>query len=144
MIANRTTSISPHKSVAEIQGMLADARASSLMIDFDNGQPTAISFCLTRDGHSLAFRLPCNWEGTLAAMKRDKKCEARLRNPEQAKRVAWRVLRDWLRAQLTMVEAGASTIHEVMTPWMITDDGTTVAARLFSGPSGLIGLPAPK
>lgn len=67
-----------------------------------------------------------------------------MKTPEQAKRVAWRVLRDWIRAQLSLVEAGNATIHEVMVPWMITNDGTTVSERLFSGQSGLLALPAPK
>lgn len=143
MIANRTTSVSAVKSVSEIQAMLAEARASALTIDYSDGEPSGLSFTLTRENHSLHFRLPCNWSGTLQAMKRDKKCERRLLQPEQAKRVAWRVLRDWIRAQLTLVEAGASSIEEVMIPYLVTNDGTTVAARLFNGSSGLLALPAP-
>ena len=141
MIANRTTTIDAEKTISAIQRMLAAARASSLRIDYEDGQPCALSFQLTSGGQLLAFRLPCNWQGTLRALRCDRGYPTRLKTPEQAKRVAWRVLRDWLRAQLSLVEAGASTIHEVFVPWLITDDGTTVAARLFSGSSGLLALP---
>lgn len=144
MIANRTTQIDATKTVGEIQAMLAAARASSLMIDYEDGQPSALAFQLTQGDQSLSFRLPCNWQGILAALKRDKKYPQRLKNPDQAKRVSWRVLRDWMRAQLTLVEAGASTMQEVMVPWLITNDGTTVAHRLFSGESGMLALPAPR
>lgn len=143
MIANRTTSIESAKTVGEIQAMLATAKASALMIDYEDGQPCAVAFQLRSGEQSLTFRLPCNWKGVLHALQRDKGYPRGMKTPEQAKRVAWRVLKDWLRAQLSLVEAGNSTIHEVMVPWMITNDGTTVAARLFSGQSGLLALPAP-
>lgn len=144
MIANKTTQIDASKTVGEIQQMLASARASSLMIDYEDGQPSALAFQLAQGDQSLSFRLPCNWQGILAALKRDKKYPQRLKNADQAKRVSWRVLRDWLRAQLTLVEAGASSLQEVMVPWMITNDGTTVSHRLFSGKSGLLLLPGPR
>ncbi len=141
MIANRTTSIDAGKTVREIQQMLAAAHASSLMIDYELGQPSALSFQLRSGEQVLSFRLPCSWEGVLACLKRDKTTPQRLKSADQAKRVAWRVLRDWLRAQLSLVEAGNSTIQEVFVPWMITNDGQTVATRLFSGTSGLLALP---
>jgi hypothetical protein len=140
-IANRTTSIDSSKTVGEIQAMLAASNATSLMIDYSDGQPTAVTFELRTGSQSLHFRLPCNWQGVLAALKRDKKYPDRLKTEEQAKRVAWRVLKDWLRAQLSIVEAGNTTLHEVMVPWLVTDDGSTVATRLFSGTSGLLALP---
>lgn len=144
MIANKSTKVASMKTIGEIQAMLAHARASSIMVEYEDGEPIAISFQLKNQQQTLSFRLPINWKGTLQAMIRDKTCPKGLRTNEQARRVSWRVLRDWIRAQLTLVEAGASTIHEVMVPWMVTNDGTTVTQRLFSGTSGLLALPAPK
>lgn len=143
MIANKTTSVPAEKTVSEIQSMLAGVRASALMIDYDNGQPIAISFKMVREGHALSFRLPSNWQGILNALKREKTMPRRLINSDHAKRVSWRVVRDWLRAQLTLIEAGAASIEEVMLPWAITNDGQTVAAKLLSGETGLLALPAP-
>lgn len=143
MIANVTTSVPAEKTIGEIQAMLAKIRASALMIEYTDGQPAAIFFKLTRGDHELNFRLPSNWQGILEAMKRERVTRS-LQNPEQAKRVAWRVTREWLRAQLTLIEAGAASIEEVMLPWAISNDGTTVAARLLSGSTGLLALPAPE
>lgn len=142
MIANKTTTVSAERTVAEIQSMLASARASALMIDYEACQPSAIAFKLDRGGTHISFRLPSNWQGILAALKKDRTVPRRYCCEEHARRVSWRVVRDWLRAQLTLVEAGASTIEEVMLPWAITADGSTVAHRMLSG-AGLLALPSP-
>lgn len=141
MIANRTTSIESSKTVGEIQQMLASANASRVMIDYEDQEPSAVLFQLANGEQKLAFRMPCNWEGVLAALKKDRKYPDRLKSPEQAKRVAWRGVRDWLRVQLSFVEAGNASMHEIMVPWLITSDGTTVSTRIFSGTSGLLALP---
>lgn len=142
MIANRTTSISCEKTVAEIQSMLAGVRASAMMLDYDSdGKPCGLAFRLERDGQSMAFRLPCNWQGVLNALKKERGgIPQRLLTADHAKRVSWRILKDWLRAQLSLIEAGASSIEEVMLPWAITTDGQTVAQRVLSGTTNLLRL----
>lgn len=144
MIANRTTTVAAEKSVMEIQAMLASVKASAMMIDYVDGKPDAIAFKMIKGGQPIAFRLPANWQGILEAMRRDKTVPRRLVCEDQARRVSWRVVRDWLRAQLTLIEAGASSIEEVMLPWAITNDGTTVGQRVLSGASGFLALPAPR
>ena len=144
MIANRTTTVSSEKSVAEIQAMLASIRACSLMIEYTDGRPSSIAFQVNKNGQSISFRLPSNWEGMFAALKREKGIPKRLLTQEHAQRVAWRVIRDWLRAQLTLIEAGIATVEEVMLPWAITSNGSSLSVRVLSGSTGLLGLPAPK
>lgn len=139
MVANRTTSVSADKTVNEIQQMLAGAKAASTMIDYVDGKPEAIAFRLISHEQEIAFRLPSNWRGIIAAMRKDRKIPNRLINEEQARRVAWRVVRDWLRAQLTMIEAGHASLEEVMLPWAITNDGQTVAQKMY-GPNGYLRI----
>lgn len=142
MIANRTTSISCDKTVGEIQSMLAGMRASAMMIDYDSdGVPCGLAFRLERAGQSMAFRLPCNWQGVLNALKKERGgIPQRLLTAAHAKRVSWRILKDWLRSQLSLIEAGASSIEEVMLPWAITADGQTIAQRVLSGTTNLLEL----
>lgn len=144
MIANKSTTVSAERTVAEIQSLLCSVKANSVMIDYCDGKPEAIAFKLMRGDVPIAFRLPANWQGTFLAMKRDKSIPRRLCTDDQARRVSWRVIRDWLRAQLTLIEAGAATIEEVMLPWAVTADGSTVANRLLHGPNGFLALPAPR
>jgi hypothetical protein len=142
MIANRLTTVSADKSIGEIQKLLLGFRASKMMIDYQDGAPSSIAFQIDRNGYQISFRLPSNWQAMLEALKRDK-VPQRYRTKEHAQRVAWRVLRDWMRAQLTLIEAGVAKVEEVMLPWAITGDGQTVAQRMLTS-QGLIGLPAPK
>lgn len=143
MIANKTTTVPAEKTIMEIQQMLATARAAHIMTAYQDGKPDAIAFQLQRGGESLSFRLPVNWKGLLAAMRAEKKTPRSLLTEDQARRVSWRVLREWLRAQLTLIEAGAATIEEVMLPWAITSDGTTVGQRMLNGERGFLALPSP-
>lgn len=140
VIANRSTKIPSERTVADIQAMLASANASALMIDYLEGKPDSIAFKLDRNGQPIAFRLPCNWQGIMVALRKDKSVPRRLVCEEQSRRVAWRVIRDWLRAQLTLIEAGAATIEEVMLPWAITSDGETVGRKLLNGSGGLLAI----
>lgn len=139
MIANVNTTVDSQRTVAQIQELLASAKANAIMIELENGQPSSISFRLNVRGSTLSFKLPCNWQGTLAAMKRTN-VVARMRNEQQARRVAWRILREWLRAQLSLIESGAATIEEVMLPWAITNDGQTVSQKMLSASSPLLGV----
>jgi hypothetical protein len=114
------------------------------MIDYAEGKPEAIAFKMNRGDQPIAFRLPANWQGVLAAMKKDKTIPRRLVCEDQARRVSWRVVRDWLRAQLTLIEAGTASIEEVMLPWAVTSDGTTVSQRILGSPNGFLALPNKK
>lgn len=137
MIANKSTTVPPEKSVSEIQQMLVAARASAIMVDYEQGEPVSISFKIHRSNTTLSFQLPCNWQGTLAAMQRARLPKSML-IPSHAKRVAWRILRDWLRAQLSLIESGATTMEEVMLPWCLIAAGQTVASKMLTGPSPLL------
>jgi hypothetical protein len=61
-----------------------------------------------------------------------------------ARRVAWRILRNWTEAQLALIEVGMVKVHEVFLPWM-QDPATgktlfsTMEERKFDG----LALPAP-
>lgn len=48
--------------------------------------------------------------------------------PEQAERVAWRVAREWLLAQLAIIEAQMATLDQVMLPYLQVDGQKTLYA----------------
>ena len=52
---------------------------------------------------------------------------------EQAMRVAWRNIHDWLRASFTAVEVGIITPAEGFLSSVMTEDGFTVGERLLPG-----------
>ncbi len=46
--------------------------------------------------------------------------------PDQAERLAWRILKHWAKAQLAIIRTDIVTLDQVMLPYMRGDDGRTV------------------
>ncbi|MGB3787811.1 MAG: hypothetical protein WA949_07360 [Phormidesmis sp.] len=125
-IANYTTKVSQKKTVSEIQDMLAEAGAKSLSVEYVDKQPVGIAFTVDLgDGYLVPYRVPCNWRGVLVRLRADA-VSGQYRNEDQARRVAWRITRDWLRAQIALTEAGQADLAEVFLPYAIHSSGRTL------------------
>jgi hypothetical protein len=142
-VANYSTTVSVTRTLMEVQGMLARAGAQSVLIDYRDGEPFALSFLLAIHGEPVSFRLPANADAMLQVLSRDPKVPRSKRTPEHAHRVAWRVVRDWLRAQLALVEAEQATLAEAMLPYAVTPTGQTLYEALEERGPGLLRLEAP-
>ena len=127
-ILNYTTSIDAYKSAAEVQGVLAKAGANSVSIDYENGAPSALSFAIVYLEHPIHFRLPCNAEGVLKALVKSNKVPRSQRTIDQARRVAWRIIKAWVEAQLAIVESQQAQMTEVFLPYVVAENGQTMFA----------------
>jgi hypothetical protein len=126
-ILNYTTKIDSYKTITEIQKTLSAHGAKKMIIDNDDsGLPTSLTFCIDWHGAPLAFALPCNFEGVLKAMKKSSKVPRSLCTEEQALRVGWRIVKDWVEAQMAITEAQLAEIAEVFLPYAVTKSGTTL------------------
>ena len=47
---------------------------------------------------------------------------------EQAQRVAWRILKDWIESQIALMESGMVCMEEVFLPYMLAGDRTVYDA----------------
>jgi hypothetical protein len=73
--------------------------------------------------------LPANIEGVEKARRNQahkRKIAPRYACREQAERVAWRVLKDWVAVQMTLIQAGLITVDEAMLPYMVLRGEKTV------------------
>lgn len=125
LILNYTTKISTEKTASEIQRKLADANAQAVLCEYNDGIMCAMSFRIITPKGSISFRLPANTTGVYRTLQ-SKKIPKKFRTPEQAARVAWRILKDWIEAQLAIVEAEMADITEVFLPYAQNKDGRTV------------------
>ncbi len=125
-ILNYSTKIDSNKTLSEIQRILQNAGAKKMIIDNDGTNPISLTFCIQWNGFMTAFCLPCNFEGVLKAMEKNKKVPRSMCNREQAVRVGWRILKDWVSAQGAIVEAEVATLAEVFLPYAVTKDGDTL------------------
>jgi hypothetical protein len=129
-ILNYTTKVEVAQTVAEIIGLLARLKAKQSFITNDaNGVPMALEFVIDTDGGERSFKLPARWESVHKILLRDHE-RGQLRHggkpsPEQAKRVAWRILKDWVEAQIALIEVGMVKPEEVWMPYMLVAHGVT-------------------
>jgi hypothetical protein len=139
-IKNYTTKVNEHRSVAEIQGTLAGKGARSIVIDYDNGIPLAVRFTLLLQDQLIPFRLPCNVDGVFRAIAgeyKDRYARAKYeRNPanrEHARWIAWRIVKDWVEAQMAIVEAEQAELAQVFLPYAVVgQEGLTVYEQFLS------------
>lgn len=125
-IKNYTTGINVMKSIGEIQGCLVAHHARAIMINYgDDGIPESLSFSIETSDRQMGFRLPSNITGVLMAMKKQK-LSARFVNRDHAARVAWRIVKDWVVAQIAILEAEMVTIDEIFLPYLLTDGNITL------------------
>jgi S-adenosylmethionine synthetase len=91
-----------------------------------------LSFTVPTGFGERGFELPVRVAGVLRAMQQDHAIPRSKCTQVQASRVAWRVARDWLRAQLALIDAGLAGLDEVMMPYMLADGGHTTW-ELYAG-----------
>lgn len=128
-IKNYTTTIDVYKSLGEIQGVLASHGARKIMVDYDGaGQPIGVTFGIETPEGPREFLLPANVDGVRAVFARQK---VRAQDG-QAERTAWRNVRDWVMAQMAIIEAGQVEMEEVFFPYLTDGRGRTVY-QLYQG-----------
>lgn len=140
-IKNYTSNVEVYQSLGEIQGALASHGARKIMVDYDErGQPDGVAFAIQAPDGPRGFRLPANVDGVRAAFARQKVKAAE----GQAERTAWRNLRDWVLAQMAIIEAGQVEVDQVFLPYLTDSRGRTLYEAYKDGQLALgPGEPAP-
>jgi hypothetical protein len=146
---NYTTQVPANKTIAQIQEILQKHGARSILTDLDSNGITALSFkvatkqlcthpegtiCAACGGKGiievlLGIRLPADVQATLKVLKRT--APPRYGTEEHARNVAWRVIKNWIEAQLAIIETGMVSMEQVFLPYVVTDNGRTVFERLI-------------
>jgi hypothetical protein len=125
-ILNYTTTISSEKTVSEIQSKLAKAGAFQILHEYqrDTRELIGLSFRIATEFGDLAFELPARIEAVEKILAKQR---VRSKVPrEQAGRVAWRILKDWVEAQLALIETGMVTVEQVFLPYCQSGNGETL------------------
>lgn len=122
-LLNYTTKVAVHTTLGEIQGQLVKHGARKIMLDYDDtGHIMALLFCIETPGGTRGVRLPSNVEAVHKVLTRQKvKCDK-----DQAERVAWRIVKDWVEAQMAILESEMVQIDEIFLPYMVNDNGQTL------------------
>lgn len=122
-IKNYTTKIPAAQTVGEIQGILASHGARKMMMDYaENGRVEAVSFAIETPVGMKGFTLPARVSAVAATLAKQKvKCDY-----ETAERVAWRIVKDWVDAQMAFLESEQASMDELFLPYMCDGHGNTL------------------
>jgi hypothetical protein len=130
-LLNYTTRVSVEKTVGEIQKCLAAHGAQAILSEDDaKGNVIALSFKVRVGQQDLAFRLPSDWRPVLKVLEQHRREPKSLRTKEQALRVSWRIIKDWVEAQMAIIDTKMVQIEQVFLPYAIMSDGRTLYERV--------------
>ncbi|WP_101908859.1 hypothetical protein [Marasmitruncus massiliensis] len=121
-LLNYTTKVDIFTTLGAIQGQLVKHGAKKILQDYDdNGRITALSFMIDTPSGLRGIRLPANVDAVHKVLIRQKiKCDR-----EQAERVAWRIVKDWIEAQMAILESEMVQMDEIFLPYMVNNNGQT-------------------
>ena len=131
-LLNYTTKIDADRTAAEIAKCLSMHGAQAIMTEYDeaDGYVTGLSFKIMMNEKSMAFKLPCDWKPVLEILENDSDVPRPFKNREQAVRVAWRIVKDWVEAQMALVETRMVQTSEVFLPYVVMNDGKTLTEHI--------------
>lgn len=112
-----TTNIKAEKSISEIEQLLAEFGANKIIKDYlSDGRVSGIAFQLNGKG----FKLPNNQEGVFNILFKNKssRINGTKEREERAYRVSWRILREWIHAQLSLIASGQAEPEQALLPYM--------------------------
>lgn len=127
-LLNYTTTIAAAKTISQIHGTLAKCGANKILSEYKEGGIEALAFMVEGPTGTLAFRLPANVKAVQRILVKQYQegripREKRYTSYEQAVKVAWRILKDWVEAQLAIIEAEMATVDEVFLPYLLDGEG---------------------
>lgn len=120
-IKDYTTKIDAAKTASEVQTILAKAGATGVAMQYDQGEPVALAFTAMTPFGLREFTVPADWQAVQRVLRKQR-VQPALQTDAHAKRVAWRIVKDWVEAQLAIIQTEMVTIDQVMLPYMRTDD----------------------
>jgi hypothetical protein len=128
-IANYTTGVEALKTVGEIQGILIAHGAKAIMMNYSDGIVVSLSFIVATSHGDIPIRLPINANAVLKVLQNEKVPQSYANYP-QAVRIAWRIVKDWVRAQMAILETEMVKMEQVFLPYMITGDNQTLYEKM--------------
>lgn len=110
---------------------LATHSARRIMFDYDSdGQAVALQFAIEIGRDTLLFRLPARIENVAKLVQRSYRSRgsgiAGKKLKDQAYKTAWANIRDWVTAQMALIDSEMVQVEEVFLPYLVVEEGKTL------------------
>jgi hypothetical protein len=124
---------------AELQHTLGTHGAKQISYDYgDDGKVQGVQFVIKVKDRFIPIKLPARVEKAHAVLKKQwdegiishKRGKENTYGYDQAYRVAWRNILDWVQAQMALLEIGMAKMEEVFLPYMQDRQGVTFFERM--------------
>ncbi len=127
-LKNYTTTIDSAKTIAEINQILGKHKAKAILTEFnENGEVSALSFKIDTANGEIGIKLPAKVEKVLKVLEMQKRKDTKIKaTQEQAVKVAWRNIKDWIDVQMALIDIDMVEIEEVFFPYILNKNGQTL------------------
>ena len=123
-LKNYSTGISHTKTIMEIEQLLTKFGAKAIMKEYLGENVSVLSFYIEIKDKKIPFKLPLKIEKARAVVERlveNKKLGRKyLEEPmrtNQALRIGWRVVKDWIHSNLSLIEIEFADPVEIFLPY---------------------------
>jgi hypothetical protein len=134
-LKNYASEASEESIFEAIRKTLALHKARRIVFDYDDaGRAISIEFTVTLGKTPYVFKLPARFDEAeplvaeaRKAMRMSATSGEKLR--DQTYRAVWATIRDWIDAQMALIDIGAVRLEEVFLPYLLVDQGKTMFER---------------
>lgn len=122
-LKNYTTKVDAKQTIMEIEALLVKFGASDIWKKYDGETVTALSFAINTEYGKMPFVLPLKISKIrqkliVQANKGNIKLPKRLLQDDvHSINVGWRIIKDWIDAQLTLIELDQVEVEQVFLPY---------------------------
>lgn len=122
-LLNYSTTVPAERTASQIVEHLAKAGAKQVLMDYEAQRPVGLAFALETPTGVHQYRLPVD-ALPVEQVLRKQRVPQRYQGAAHAERVAWRIMKDWVEAQLAIIETRMVTVDQVFLPYMLMDGQT--------------------
>lgn len=126
-LKNYTTTINANKTIGEIQEILSKHGANAIMTEYEDGEVVALSFKINTPNGEIGIKLPANIDKVMQVLKNQRRKNNQIKdNREQATKVAWRIIKDWIDSQMAILETEMVQMEQIFLPYILNNKGQTL------------------
>lgn len=124
VVRNYTTQIKVEKTLAEIESILVKFGAQGIYKEYEGQRISSLMFFLIHEGQKIPFKIPLSIvksrniiQKIVNKGKLAKKYGVEPLRTEQGERVSWRIIKDWIDSQLSLLEMNFAEPLEIFLPY---------------------------
>jgi len=137
-LKNYTTAIPVEKTIIEIESILSKHGVTDIHKQYDGfGNIMAITFGIGTDRGFIPFRLPARADAIRQILMEEKAkrqlviSKKTASDISHARRVTWRIIKDWVDAQVALIDMNMVKVEEVFMPYMLNSRTNETLFQIF-------------